>query len=195
MKLSTNHQPLQLKSWVLLSLVAIGFATQFAVDAGINHNVLGSRELSILLDPIAHAVLAITVVLPWVVAAQLPRFYLLLAVAVAVLIDIDHFLVTSSLSVRDAINMSMRPISHSLLFCAGLAVILGLIARSRNLAIVVFLALLTHISRDATSGGTAWLFPLLVAPRLPVGLHISLWLTIALIGVYWASRRKPAAHT
>lgn len=56
MNLLTDQQHLRLNRWVLLGLIGVGNAMQFVVDAGINGNVLGHRELSILLDPVAHAV-------------------------------------------------------------------------------------------------------------------------------------------
>ena len=190
MKLLTGQQPLRLNRWLLLSLIAMGEAWQLAVDAGLKGNVLGTRELSVFLDPLAHVVLAIIVVFPWIVALQLPSFHLPLAAASAVLIDIDHLVAAGSLSVKDAITLPMRPVSHSVLFCLGLAVILGLIARRLSVMGIVFIALLTHVSRDATSGGTPWLWPLVQAPRIPMGLHIGLWLTVAISGVFWTRRSQ-----
>lgn len=174
---------IKLHPFVLLLLSSIGIAIQFAVDASLQFNLLGRREFTALLDPVAHAALALIVVLPWIVLARLPRYYAILAVAAAVLIDLDHFIVATSLSLKDAISLPMRPMSHSVIFCAGLAGLLGVIFRQFSAGAIIFLALLSHLSRDATSGGTPWLFPFPESPRLSVSLHLVIWSTVILLGV------------
>lgn len=188
--MSPIQQPLRLNRFWLLLLIGLSLALQLAVNASLRTNLLGERWLTALLDPVAHAALALMVVLPWLVGLRLPGSYLLLAIAAAIFIDLDHFVAAGSFSVKEAISLPGRPVSHSLLFSAVLAGIIGLIARQAKGAGVVFLALLTHLSRDATSGGTPWLFPLSNSPRLTAEFHLGFWLVIALAGVLGAKLKN-----
>ncbi len=192
MKRCINSHPLSLRRWVVLALVSVGFTIQFGVDWGLQHDVLGRRELTVWLDPIAHVVLAISVTLPWIVALRLPRSYLLLAAAAALLIDIDHVVAARSFSLTAAISLPGRPISHSLLFSTGAAVIFGLMVRRTTAAIVVLIALFTHVSRDATGGGTPLLWPLAESTQIPADWHIGFWLMVALAGSFWRFRKNRA---
>ena len=192
MKGCLNSHPLPMSRWAVLVLVSVGFIIQFAIDWGLQNDVLGRRELTVWLDPIAHVVLASTVILPWMVALRLPRSYLLLAAAAAFLIDIDHVVAARSFSLTAAISLPGRPISHSLLFSSGVAMIFGLMVRRTTAAIVVLIALFTHVSRDATGGGTPLLWPLAESTRIPADWHIGFWLMVDLAGSFWRFRKDRA---
>ncbi len=175
--------PSRWKSSTLLLIVGVCFLVQVAVDRGLRTNVLGKPELTALLDPLAHVSLAIMVLLPWASALNAPPKYFIAGVASAILIDLDHFIAAGSLSLSDAISLPARPMAHSLLFCGAAAVLIGLAMRSRLAFGAVGVALISHISRDASGGGTTPLFwPSDYTVNLPGAVHLTVWAVFALVG-------------
>lgn len=169
----------------LFTVVGFCFLVQFVVDWCLQHNVTGRREFTALLDPVAHFTLAIMVTLPWVVALKIPFRFFLCAVISAVLIDLDHFIAAGSFSLSDAIQLPARPMAHSLIFVFGFAVLCGLVMRSRVAFYVVLLALICHLSRDASGGGTTPLFwPFDYVLKIPQYLHLGFWLVVGLAGAW-----------
>jgi hypothetical protein len=90
----------------------------------------------------------------------------------ATLIDIDHFIAARSFSLVAALNLPMRPASHSLSFALGLLGITLLASRRPALSYLIFAAPASHILRDASGGGIPLFWPLPVY-SLPWPLAVS----------------------
>lgn len=175
-------KPLKLSTYQLIVLLIVSWLLQILIDHGITINILGRKDWSALLDPFAHIILATMVLIPWLVFWQLPRLYLLIGVSAAVLIDTDHIWAARSWAVTEMIKLSERPIVHSLMIITIFSIVMGIVTNNKWIAQTILLALLTHISRDATSGKTPWLWPFLAeSPVLPLWLHILIWSSFTLI--------------
>jgi hypothetical protein len=184
-------KPLKLSTAQLIMLIMISWLLQIFIDQGIAHNILGRRDWSALLDPFAHMILASMVLIPWLVFWQLPRLYLLIGVSFAVLIDTDHIWAARSWAVTEMIKLSERPIVHSLMIITIISIFMGIVTKNKWIAQSILIALLSHISRDATSGKTPWLWPFVTeSPVLPMWLHILIWSGFALIFIGLQSRRN-----
>lgn len=178
----------------LAIVIAVCFTLQFVVDSGLRNNWLGRRDLTSLLDPFAHFSLAVLVLLPWASAFKVSWKNLLIGLATSVMIDLDHFVAAGSLSLNDAITLSARPIAHSILFSIFASVGLGCLFRSRTLVWVVLVVLISHISRDASGGGTTPLFwPSDFVMRIPPVVHLGFWVMVSVSGLWVNSFRERAS--
>ncbi len=167
----------------LIAASAASFALVFAIDAFALSPRFPWPPLRALFDSPSHAALAFAVTLPWAARYQLGWKPLLIAVAAAILIDLDHFIFAWSISLRDATTLSARPATQSLPGVLLLAGLLGLLTRRRSVFLLSLLALLTHITRDASSGRVEWLWPLASRFRVPPAWNAALWGSVILLGV------------
>ena len=147
------------------------------------------RVYWVLLDPIVHALLALIVTSPLLshkeIAAQ-PIRWLLIAGLAAILIDLDHFVAAHSFSINDALHLPARPAIHSLLF--ALVCALGVYAFTKNALIgwLLFLALLSHILRDAVWGGVPFFWPLPITLELSVPAYYAAQICLCLLAAFIA---------
>lgn len=144
----------------------------------------------VLFDPLVHGTLALVVISPLFFHQDMAgqTRWLLIAVAAAILIDIDHFIAAGSFSINDAIHLSGRPAAHSLLFAVSCALIIRLLSDNPIAGWLLFIALLSHILRDASvgGGGIPFFWPLTINFQLSMPAYyatqMSLCLLAAIIG-------------
>lgn len=169
----------------LLILIATCFLVQIGVDQALKDNLLGKLEWTALLDPVAHLALALMVVIPLAMRWKTPRWPVLVALFLALAIDLDHFIAAGSFSIRDAISLPHRPIAHSFAVALGVASLCGIIFRSANAAALVALALINHISRDGSGGGSTPMFwPSDFEWKIPWSWHLGFWLLFSLTNAF-----------
>ncbi|XP_014666922.1 PREDICTED: transmembrane protein C5orf28 homolog [Priapulus caudatus] len=96
----------------------------------------------------------------------------------AVLIDLDHFWMAGSLSLKSALSLPTRPPLHATTAIPAVVLLLHLCIRLTNAAslhslpLLVAVAWTTHHVRDATRRGF-WLWPLGSTPPLPYWLYVA----------------------
>lgn len=184
-------KPLKLSTNQLIILIIVSWLLQILIDHGIAINILGRKDWSALLDPFAHIILATMILIPWLVFWQLPRLYLFVGVIFAVLIDTDHIWAARSWAVTEIIKLPERPIIHSLIIITTISLLIGMITKNKWITQTILIALLSHISRDATSGKTPWLWPFVAkSPVLPMWLHIFIWSAFTVIFICLRSQRN-----
>lgn len=115
-----------------------------------------SREIRGVWDAFLHGVIALLILLP------LCHFWYHYAIAFfsAFLLDVDHFISARSFRLKDAINLSTRPISHSITFAGALGLVLWLIFPETILPLLLFISVTSHVVKDAETGITPILWPL-----------------------------------
>jgi len=168
----------------LITLVMIiGDATVFSWPDSV------PRVYWALLDPIVQAILTLLIVSPLLthpkLSGRLMR-WAIITVLVTVLLDLDHFVVARSFSLKDALNISARPAGHSLLFALASAFFARWLIGFRAAGWLILIALLSHIIRDASHGGVPLLWPLppdkfLLSYPAYIATEISLFLFAALL--------------
>uniref|UniRef100_A0A182WAN6 Transmembrane protein 267 n=1 Tax=Anopheles minimus TaxID=112268 RepID=A0A182WAN6_9DIPT len=111
------------------------------------------------------------------------QYYALLFVATIVssLIDLDHFIVAKSLSLRDATHLDRRPFLHNSAICL-VALILVILTKCVGsikwslFAVMMFIGFTTHHLRDATRRGIWFKVPFhdSNSPAVPYELYLLL---------------------
>lgn len=144
-------------------------------------------EFWTLIDAPIHGLLAMLVTWPLAVRGQSTKKFLArlsLAGLVAVLIDLDHFVAAGSFSLHAATHLGYRPITHSLMFALVSAIFVWRITRDPRDGCLWFIALASHLLRDASTGGIHYLlwpfgFDRLSIPAYyasQIGLSTAAWL-------------------
>jgi hypothetical protein len=145
------------------------------------------------IDSPIHGVLAVLAVSPiffWREphtgkTAPIGRLFSRLASAgvAAVFIDLDHFVAARSFSLFDATHLNGRPATHGLLFALLCGLLAWALTRQAADGWVIFGALLSHLLRDAGTGGAPLFWPYDLYFRLSqpayftaqVSLCLALW--------------------
>lgn len=163
----------------IVLVMAVGDALVFSWRP---ENIL--RQYWSLLDSPVHAVLALLVVSPFFARRSCGGLYRRIVTAglFAVLLDLDHFVLSQSFSLYEATHLSGRPVTHSLLFALGCGLLVYLLTRSVRDAWLVSIVLASHVLRDASSGGTPYLWPI-SADHLAVPAYYA-----AEVGLYLLAR-------
>ncbi|WP_294082880.1 metal-dependent hydrolase [Sphaerobacter sp.] len=112
-----------------------------------------------LLDGLCHAGTALAVALPVLPYVREQGPFLRVALASALLIDLDHIAAARSLRLDRCMTMATRPLSHSLLTPILLAVLAERLAPERHLGLAALLGLGSHLLRDLYTGGVPVLHP------------------------------------
>lgn len=115
--------------------------------------------LSMLWEVAIHGTLSVIVVLPLIWPS--PRRTRLIAMAAigGVALDLDHAVAAGTFDPRTMENLAGRPVSHSLLFAAALALLAALTTRRKLVGWGVFAVLAAHLLFDAAGGSVRWLYP------------------------------------
>lgn len=156
------------------------------------------RWLVAIFDPAVHGLIAFLLIVPFYWWKRIDLKYLLVALGLALSIDIDHAIAARSIRIEDMINLPQRPIGHSVLFCAILSVSAALILKyyfkskksMRLLIYLFFMALFSHIARDAiNSTTTPWAFPFELPPFDALIFFMGFFI-LNLAHLYYAFRRN-----
>ncbi|MDI3339697.1 MAG: metal-dependent hydrolase [Sphaerobacter sp.] len=145
---------------VPLSLVAtaLGAALTAACHRRWAHAGPGSSQRA-LFDGACHVGTALAVASPVSPYVRDPGAFLRVAVASALLIDLDHVVAARSLRLTRWMTMPARPPSHSLLAPLLLATLAERLAPERHLGLAAVLGLGSHLLRDLYTGGVPLLHP------------------------------------
>jgi membrane-bound metal-dependent hydrolase YbcI (DUF457 family) len=127
-----------------------------------------AREILSILDAFIHGVVAVIIVSPLL---GIPGINKILILTVS-FFDIDHFIVAKSMRISDAIKLNLRPYTHSITFALVLGFMTWGISQQAFLGIVVFIAVTSHVIRDAADGITPFLWPLPVR-KIPYWLYLT----------------------
>ncbi|MEY2829719.1 MAG: hypothetical protein RIQ33_1577 [Bacteroidota bacterium] len=120
-----------------------------------------------LYDNWVHGMIAVLIALPIISTNKFGeplRFAKLLqntiiVFLIASLLDLDHFIVNFSFSLTQAISLTMRPATHSITFAIAAAIIYFIITKNKKWTWLVFVAIASHVVRDAYGGGTPIFYP------------------------------------
>lgn len=148
-----------------------------------------ARRVRVYSDPLQHAALAALVVAP--LATHTRQRVLGTAVAVALVIDLDHVVAARSARPRDTTALSARPRTHSLLTAAGIGCAVGAAGGPWH-GWAAFAALSSHLLHDAgdDAAPTPVLWP--ARPARQLGRRVQLAGTVALIAGSVAAGRRAA---
>jgi hypothetical protein len=130
-------------------------------------------ELGAVYDEIIHGLIAVSLIWPIEETRVLPRKLLLpLAFLLGGVIDVDHIVAAKSFSVHTMFRLPMRPpLTHNLLLPALMLVLFWVMGRRFLSGWMIFLALASHVLRDA-SDGQVYLFVTDSITRLPIWLFV-----------------------
>lgn len=119
-------------------------------------NIFNNAFLGVL-DNFIHGLVAVYVLYPFYRKYDLKT--IIVVFLIASLIDIDHFVALRTISIYEAVEMLLRPATHSLSFVFTCSLIAWLISK-RDFGVfwLFFAALSSHIIRDAATGGYTQLF-------------------------------------
>jgi len=140
-----------------------------AADYVIQVDFFGSKTIQYILDNITHGAIALLIVLPYGLGTKPTSLGIpLLGAVVAMLLDVDHFLSATG----------GRSGAHSLTVAFLLALIVYLSQHRFRPAWVVFLALSSHVIRDAAFGGVSLFYPAPSKIIVPYALYLLIILTL-----------------
>jgi hypothetical protein len=148
-------------------LAGVLFLFLFINDRLIAYGPMYSSQVWALYDGVVHGLVGVLVLYPIYKERILTHFAVLFILAAVV--DLDHFIVVQSFSLSDALQLPMRPVTHSITF-AILAALSGFaLTRDKVVVWTLFAAVTSHVIRDASGGNTPLLWPLAI-------YHIPSWL-------------------
>jgi len=132
-----------------------------------NHIVVG------IVDNLIHGIIGFLIVLPYsLINRPIKLRFPLLAMTVAMLLDLDHFAAAHSFSISDAISIEAYPGTHSLTMAVIFPSIIYVWKHNFRVTWIVFLALLSHVIRDAGLWGVPLFFPFSGTIKVPYGLYL-----------------------
>lgn len=129
-------------------------------DLLIKQKPFATRNFWAIYDVVVHASVGMFVLYPILEAKKFNIFYVVAVVIFSTLIDFDHAIAAHSLSIRKMITLDHRPLTHSLLFSLVISLFFFKIFNDIVLAYIIFIALTSHIIRDASGGLTPILWPM-----------------------------------
>jgi hypothetical protein len=121
------------------------------------------RSFWALVDSALHGLAALLVTAPIIHSTSTAEQMIVLlgpAFLAGTLVDVDHFLAARSRSFWTATHLAKRPPTHSVTFALLLGTAGYLLSGSLSTAWVVFVALTSHVLRDASVGTAPLLWPL-----------------------------------
>lgn len=152
------------------------------------------RETWTLIDAPLHGLLAMLVTWPLAVRNQsFEKFIVRLSLAglAAMLIDLDHFVAAGSFSLYAATHLGYRPITHSLMFALLSAALVWRITQDPRDGCLLFIALTSHLLRDASTGGIHYLLWPFDFNRLSIPAYYVSQIGLSLIAWLFAWRLSP----
>ena len=124
-----------------------------------------------VIDEFFHSMTALFVNFPLLLDRGFDIKSLAFGILPAVLIDLDHFVASRSLSFARSVSLGTRPRGHSFLF-ATVVFLISLIFLPFELAWLLFSAMLSHLFFDSLGYGTPLLWPF--SGRKPGGRKFAL---------------------
>ncbi len=146
-----NKKHLLISAIVLLPFCLIS-------DWLIEHHFIFKKEYWGLYDNWVHGMIAVLIALPLFQKFEIKS--LIIVFLIASLLDLDHFVVNFSFSLTKAISLPIRPITHSLLFATLMSVAFFVITKNKKWTWLIFVAIASHVVRDAYGGLTPIFYPL-----------------------------------
>lgn len=136
-------------------------------------------------DGLCHAGTALAVSLPALPYVRDPSAFLRLALASALVIDLDHVAAARSVRLARCMTMEHRPASHSVLTPIALALLTEWLHPKQHLGMAALLGLGSHLLRDLGTGGA----PLLHPQRI---ISVPYQVVVPLLGLLALSSRSAA---
>jgi hypothetical protein len=130
----------------------------FVCDELIHQHPYFAQEYWGLFDNVVHGVIAVMVCLP--LFSKISFKEVIVVYLIAALLDIDHFIINGSFSLTQAIAISVRPPTHSILFGIALASLYYVWKKNIKWTYIIFACVVSHVLRDAFGGGTLIFYPL-----------------------------------
>jgi hypothetical protein len=155
-----------------------------ALDRQVYDRTLWTREYRAVLDGFTHAIDAAFLFLPCAILNRRAAGYVIVAAVVGAGLDIDHFIVAGSLDIYDATHLEARPPTHSLTFAVLLGIAVLCVLRSRSWAVVVALAIISHVLRDASGSRTHLFYPFPPMVRVPTWFYYTAEAALVFVGSY-----------
>lgn len=150
-------------AFITVGILVFVLLADFLGDVLMEQRRFAVPSFRALFDPLVHGVLALLVTLPLIgrhaTLRQTVTLFCLIFLT-ATLIDLDHFVAAGSIELPHALDLRMRPPTHSLTFAGVLGVVAFLVSRSPVIGWGTFAALSSHVIRDASGGSTPILWPL-----------------------------------
>jgi membrane-bound metal-dependent hydrolase YbcI (DUF457 family) len=167
---------------LLLMRVSVG------IDA-VRHGWL-SRMQWLVVDTTMQTAIALVVILPLLRHRDLrsrPLFWGAIGLAAIVLLDLDHFGAARSLDLNVVMNMSGRPITHSLTFATLCGLLAWAFSRRAAAGWLVFGGMAAHVLHDVWDGGALFLWPLGVTQMPLIADYLARILLASLLA--WLAER------
>lgn len=128
--------------------------------------------IRIISDEIMHVIFFVSTAFPLI-----GNSYFIWGTIASVLIDADHFISARSFMPQKTLNLTNRPISHSVIFALGVLLIL-FILRLPCAGIFIFMGLISHLLRDLITDSTPIFYPLV--KKMHIGFALFACLAAAL---------------
>lgn len=87
------------------------------------------------------------------------------------LMDLDHFIASSSTSIHDATHLSHRPFAHTVIFPFLLGALLARLFKSSRLGVICVSSMFAHQMRDSIRRGL-WFWPIASTPPIPYPVYL-----------------------
>ena len=146
---------MKLKHLLLLLFILLCFC--HISDWLIHKHYFFKQEYWGLYDNWVHGMIAVLIALP--LFEKRNYLQLVFVFLIASLLDLDHFIVNFSFSLTKAISLTMRPATHSITFAIAASIIYFVITKNKKWTWIIFIAIVSHVVRDAYGGGTPIFYP------------------------------------
>ncbi|MFX0197644.1 MAG: metal-dependent hydrolase [Candidatus Hodarchaeota archaeon] len=173
--------------WPVWSIViALGWIIALIGDRLIAYSIISNPILIVISDPSIHGLVAFLIIVPlFLDRSPLPYSVLFISTIFAILLDLDHAFTARSFDIQAIRSLSMRPVTHSLVFgilLGGIVSCFYIKKRIWKLALyVVIISIASHVLRDAFDNNlTPWLFPFKPV-SVPSSLGFSLFILFSYI--------------
>lgn len=132
-----------------------------------------SRQFWAIFDNGVHFFVACIALLPILILNGIKGFLpYSFACLMASFIDLDHFLFADSFTLNSALNLDVRPPTHSLTFVLLLSGFFMIVKKDKTFGVALFFSLTTHVIRDAAGGFPTLLYWPFPAYRIPHSIYL-----------------------
>lgn len=122
---------------------------------------VSTMPIRALIDIPFNILASLFTIIPFSLTCKTPlRFSIIWTIFLTVVIDVDHFIAAGSIHLIDAISLPYRPVTHSFVIVFFFAIVLSVLTRSREIGIISFFSLCSHLLRDVWNGKSIIFYPL-----------------------------------